>query len=104
MQNEITPKRGTSSVYKGVRSATKADGTILWRTQIKAEFGNMSIGTYPDEEQAAKVYDAAAFLLFGGAAHYNFPGQVPDSETLAHVVRHISRRKQLVDNHARIKV
>lgn len=94
-------KRGTSSVYKGVRAIANAAGTIRWRTQIKADFGNMSIGTYPDEQQAAKVYDAAAFLLFGGAAMYNFPGHVPDAETLTQVARHIARRKRLAENSAK---
>lgn len=88
------PKRETSSKYKGVRAGTKSDGSTIWRTQIKADFGSMSLGNYADEERAARVYDAAAFLLFGGSALYNFPGSVPDAETLAFVARHIARRKR----------
>lgn len=88
------PKRETSSKYKGVRAGTKSDGSTIWRTQIKADFGSMSLGTYVDEEQAARVYDAAAFLLFGGSALYNFPGSVPDADTLSSVARHIARRKR----------
>jgi hypothetical protein len=64
----------------------------------------MSIGTYPDEQQAAKVYDAAAFLLFGGAALYNFPGHVPDSETLTQVARHVARRKRFVESRAQDEI
>lgn len=98
------PKRGTSSAYKGVRAVTYPDGTVRWKTQIKADFGNMSIGTYPDEQQAAKVYDAAAFLLFGGAALYNFPGQVPDVETMTQVARHIARRKRFVESRTKHEI
>lgn len=88
------PKQATSSKYKGVIASRRPDGTTIWRTQIKADLlGTMAIGSYPDETQAAKVYDAAAFLLFGGSAFYNFPGLVPDPDTLAHVARHIARRK-----------
>lgn len=92
------PKRGTSSTYKGVMARPNVDGSIAWRTQIKADFGSMSIGSYPDELQAAKVYDAAAFLLFGGSALYNFPGTIPDADTLAHVTRHIARRKRWLES------
>jgi hypothetical protein len=98
------PKRGTSSVYKGVMAIKKPDGTVRWKTQIKADFGSMSIGTYPDEQQAAKVYDAAAFLLFGGAALYNFPGHVPDAETLTQVARHVARRKRFVESRAQDEI
>lgn len=89
-------KRATSSKYKGVIASLKADGTVIWRTQIKADFGTMAMGRYADEEQAAKVYDAAAFLLFGGSALYNVPGVVPDGDTLAYVARHIARRKRWI--------
>lgn len=92
------PKRGTSSIYKGVRAITKPDGTVRWQTQIKADFGSMSIGTYSEEQQAAKIYDAAAFLLFGGAAYQNFPEHVPDAETLTQVARHVARRKRFVES------
>lgn len=92
------PKRETSSKHKGVRAGTKSDGSTIWRTQIKADFGSMSLGSYADEEQAAKVYDAAAFLLFGGSALYNFPRSVPDADTLAAVARHIARRKRYLQS------
>jgi len=98
------PKRGTSSAYKGVRAVTYPDGTVRWKTQIKADFGSMSIGTYSEEQQAAKIYDAAAFLLFGGAAFYNFPEHVPDAETLTQVARHVARRKRFVESRTKHEI
>jgi hypothetical protein len=75
-------KRNTSSQYKGVIKALAPDGSTRWRTQIMAGQRSMGIGVYTDEHWAAKVYDAAAYLLFDGAALYNFPGQLPDQDAL----------------------
>jgi hypothetical protein len=90
------PKRNTSSIYKGVIRSVAPDGTITWRAQIKGADGSMSLGRYDDETQAASVYDAAAFLLFEGAALYNFPDRPPDLEALqiaaARIARHRHKR------------
>ena len=75
-------KRNTSSQYKGVIKALAQDGSTRWRTQIMAGQRSMGIGVYTDEHWAAQVYDAAAYLLFDGAALYNFPGQLPDQDAL----------------------
>ena len=63
-------KRGSSSQYKGVRKAT-SEGR--WRVSIKGDDGIVYLGQYDNERFAAAVYDAAAFQLFEGAAHYNLP-------------------------------
>lgn len=84
-------KRNTSSQYKGVIKALGSDGSPRWRTQIMAEHGSMGIGVYEDEAWAATVYDAAAYLLFEGAALYNFPGRSPDQEALLIAATKIAR-------------
>lgn len=76
------PKKGTSSRYKGVIKSSNANGCFKWRTQIKGNLGTMSIGTYDDEQWAATVYDAAAYLIFGGSAYYNFPETCPNVDAL----------------------
>jgi len=84
-------KRNTSSQYKGVIKALGPDGSPRWRTQIMADHGSMGIGVYEDEAWAATVYDAAAYLLFEGAALYNFPGRSPDQEALLIAATKIAR-------------
>lgn len=94
------PKRNTSSQFKGVVKAVAVDGSVRWRTQIKGDHGSMGIGVYDDEIWAATVYDAAAFLLFEGAAFLNFPDRSPDPDALAIATLKIARsvnRKKLAD-------
>lgn len=38
-----------------------------------------ALGSFDSEEYAAMVYDAAAWVLFGASAHYNFPVGTPDA-------------------------
>ncbi|NOD85556.1 hypothetical protein [Ruegeria sp. HKCCD6119] len=91
------PKRNTSSQYKGVMRAKRTDGSIYWRGQIKGNDGTMSLGSFEDEVWAATVYDAAAYLLFGGAGYSNFPDQAPSIEALdiarARIERFRNRRR-----------
>lgn len=84
----------SSSIYKGVIASRRGDGSPVWRTQIRAEFGTMSLGSYDDEVRAARAYDFAAFLLFGDSALLNFPDWVPDAETIERVTYRIARRRE----------
>ncbi|ART99396.1 hypothetical protein [Yoonia vestfoldensis] len=84
------PKRNTSSKYKGVYHAIQNED-VKWKSQIKWELGTMSMGTYTDEDTAARMYDAAAFYLFKGAAMFNFPDEIPSVEALAHAQQRIHR-------------
>lgn len=77
------PKRGTSSQFKGVRKRLSTNGGVRWAAQIKSADGNIHLGMFDNEVSAAKIYDAAAFRLFDGAAYYNFPDAEPSSEVLA---------------------
>jgi len=85
------PKRNTSSQYKGVTKKRRTNGATFWRGQIKGALGTMSLGSFDDEKLAARVYDAAAFLLFDGSGYYNFPNQPPDLEALEIAGFRISR-------------
>lgn len=87
------PKRNTSSVYKGVIKSVAPDGSITWRAQIKGDEGSIALGRYDDEHWAATVYDAAAYLLFNGAALYNFPGRAPDLDALRIAAERITRHR-----------
>ena len=59
----------TSSQFKGV-SATKSG---KWGASIKKNYKTYHIGTFVDEEEAAKAYDEKAKELNGGFAKLNFP-------------------------------
>jgi AP2 domain len=60
----------TSSQYKGVFRDKRRR---KWFAQIKVAGKAKYLGTYTDEEQAARAYDHAARCLFGAHAHTNFP-------------------------------
>ena len=66
-------KSETSSQFKGVRLYYGK-----WRGEIMGGDAQIYLGQYDSEEYAAKVYDAAAWIIFGAAAHYNFPIGSPD--------------------------
>lgn len=61
---------GRSSRYKGVAwdAARKK-----WKAQIQAEGKQKTLGRFDSEEEAARVYDAAAKAAFGEFAFLNFP-------------------------------
>lgn len=61
-------RRDCLSQYKGV---TKDNGR--WRAQIVVNRVNRRLGTFDDEEAAARAYDAAALAAFGEFARLNFP-------------------------------
>lgn len=85
------PKRNTSSLYKGVRKEEKKNGGAVWRGQITGPSGTMSLGTFKNEKWAARVYDAAAFLLFESTGYYNFPDEKPDPDALELALLKITR-------------
>jgi hypothetical protein len=69
--NGNSRKRGKfSSRYKGV-SRKKTER--LWRASIQQGPRNVHLGRFESEEEAARVYDAAALEYFGEFALLNFP-------------------------------
>jgi len=66
-----TSKRaGTSSKYKGVSWSNQRK---VWTASIAKNKRSIYLGSYANEEDAAKSYDAAALNLFGEFANLNFP-------------------------------
>ncbi len=67
-------------------------------------FSTINLGYYETEEFAAKIYIAAAWILFGASAHYNFPIGTPSSEhrqtAKNYIERHLNKRreKKLMEN------
>jgi len=65
-----TNKKNTSSKYKGVSWRAKSK---MWYVQIDYNKQRRYLGSFADEIEAAKVYDAKAKKLFGEFAYLNFP-------------------------------
>jgi hypothetical protein len=71
-QNSRNSHGYAGSGYKGVYTITNSPN---WRASICIKRGtNHNLGTYPDKEDAARVYDGAARALFGEFAFANFEG------------------------------
>ena len=64
---------------------------VTWRSQIMDGKLNIHLGAYETEDYAAKVYDAAAWILFGADAHYNFSVGTPSQEHREKASAHIER-------------
>ena len=79
MQNRVG-KRNTSSKYKGVMQRTLDKANNRWNAQIMDKtLGNIYLGKYYSEVEAAVVYDAASCILFGEDGYRNLPsGHVDD--------------------------
>lgn len=58
------------SRFKGV---SKIKGSEKWRAQIMKDGKKFNLGSFEEEELAAKVYDKKARELFGEFARCNFP-------------------------------
>lgn len=92
MRNRLG-KRNTSSSFKGVRKIEVEGGGSVWRAQIKADLGQLHLGSYENELDAAQAYDEAAKLLFEGSAHLNLPDSPTNPEILLGIWELIERAK-----------
>jgi hypothetical protein len=63
-------RAGSGSQFKGV---TRIKGTDRWRAQIMVNGCKMYLGSFRDEESAARRYDEKAKELHGEFARCNFP-------------------------------
>jgi AP2 domain len=64
------PDAGFSSVFKGVQ---RVKGGRSWVARIRIDGQLGYLGTFADEEAAARAYDAAAVAAWGDYAYVNFP-------------------------------
>jgi HNH endonuclease len=69
MANKISA-HGSSSIYKGVY---RRKGENRWRAEISSAAGRENLGTFDNEEDAGRAYDARAIVVFGEYARLNFP-------------------------------
>lgn len=71
-QNQMNREKskGLSSLYKGVSWHKQ---TEKWRARIQTSEGNLYLGLFESEVEAAQVYDEAAKQHFGQFARLNFP-------------------------------
>jgi hypothetical protein len=65
-------KKSTVSRYKGVSLHSKPPEGRPWQAQICVDGAAMHLGFYAAEDEAARVYDAAAQKHFGAFARLNF--------------------------------
>lgn len=67
--NTKTPK-GSKSPYKGVIWSSQKD---KWVSQVSSCGKRYHLGTFSDQEEAARAYDKRAKELWGEYAYLNFP-------------------------------
>lgn len=63
------PKKNGTSRFKGV-TRLRRRGDPRWQASIKSR----ALGTFSEEEEAARAYDREARRLYGSFARLNFPG------------------------------
>ncbi|XP_062192283.1 AP2/ERF and B3 domain-containing protein Os01g0141000-like [Phragmites australis] len=80
-----------SSRYKGV--VPQPNGR--WGAQIYERHARVWLGTFPDEEAAARAYDVAALRYRGCEAATNFPGAGASAPELAFLAAH--SKAEIVD-------
>lgn len=67
------PRRNALSPYKGVIARRNRHGAITgWMARIRKDDVKYHLGTFRTEEEAARIYDAAALRLYGPLARINF--------------------------------
>ena len=69
-QNQNRVKTFGTSKYKGVHR--RCDG-LKWVAQIKLPDKRLHLGSFNEEDDAARAYDEAAAAHFGEFSHLNFP-------------------------------
>jgi hypothetical protein len=86
-------KSGSSSQFKGVRKKVNLNKGSSFSASISDGSIRIGLGTYGDELEAARIYDAAAWLLFEGAAFMNVTSGMPALEHIEIASGRIRNRK-----------
>jgi hypothetical protein len=71
-RNRSKTSRKKSSVYRGVSWNKTRTSYKKWNARINAGHGNINLGYFAEESEAAKAYDEAARRYFGEFAKVNF--------------------------------
>ena len=74
-------RKELTSRFTGVWQPDREDKS-KWRAAISVRGSRIPLGEFDDEEDAARVYDAAV-VKYRGEPTVNFPGEVPRAEVLA---------------------
>ncbi|XP_044971967.1 AP2/ERF and B3 domain-containing protein Os01g0141000-like [Hordeum vulgare subsp. vulgare] len=88
--DESLTSRSASSRFKGV--VPQPNGR--WGAQIYERHARVWLGTFPDQDSAARAYDVASLRYRGGDAAFNFPCVVVEAE-LAFLAAH--SKAEIVD-------
>jgi hypothetical protein len=72
-------RKGAASKYKGVHFRRDRN---TWRAEITINGRKRNLGTFKEEADAARAYDAAAYATWGEFAYLNFPDELQINETL----------------------
>ena len=67
------------SKYKGVHFRRDRN---TWRAEIAINGRKRNLGTFKDEADAARAYDAAAYATWGEFAYLNFPAELQANDEL----------------------
>ena len=70
-------RKGAVSKYKGVHFRRDRN---TWRAEITINGRKRNLGTFKDEADAARAYDAAAYATWGEFAYLNFPDELQTND------------------------
>lgn len=70
------PRANNTSGYKGVVERKISNGQSRWVAQITVGPLNKYLGYFDTAQEAAMVYDLAAYNAFGDLAYLNFPNLI----------------------------
>ena len=74
-QNLRNRRFKTTKGYRGINRLKYTDGTPFYQPALYVDGKQVQLGSYPDEETAARIYDAYAAVYYGPFAVFNFPDE-----------------------------